>query len=159
MQKKVLITLFALLVIILSTVLINLLNTEDSSASVNVQYLSPSEIKNKLPVRIKTWSEELAGVKDAKFSFPVNELFIQIDLKDYIAPKIKSFSLAVDRADRYSLFCIVQTLSSMGLPFVVEKKNKIPTVHVGSDTKESLQKVVDKLMDYDIKSKITEVWL
>ena len=39
------------------------------------------------------------------------------------------------------------------------KINKIPIVHVESDTKESLNKVVDKLMNYGIKSKIIEVWL
>lgn len=159
MQKKVLITLFTLLVIILSTILINLLSTDSSSVNISAQYPSPSQIKSQTVVKNKTWTEELAGAKDTKFSFPVNELFMQIDLKDYIPPKVKSFRLVVDRSDRYSLFCIIQTLSSMDLPFVVEKNNKIPLIHVESDTKESLNKVVDKLMDYDIKSKIIEVWL
>ncbi len=101
----------------------------------------------------------MANSKDSQFSFPVNELFMQIDLKTYIPPKVKSFRLVIDRYDRYSLFCVVQTLSSMDLPYILEKKNKVPNIHVGSKTKESLDKVVNKLKDYDIESKIIEVWL
>ncbi len=84
---------------------------------------------------------------------------MQIDLKKYIPPKIKSYRLIVDRADRYSLFCIVQTLSQMNLPYVVEKKDRVPNIYVGSKTQNSLKSVVERLKDYDIESKIVEVWL
>jgi hypothetical protein len=47
----------------------------------------------------------------------------------------------------------------MNLPYVVEKKDRVPNIYVGSKKEESLKKVVDKLKDYDIESKIVEVWL
>lgn len=159
MQKKVTIALFALLIVALSMVLLNLLNEEVSSVQIDAQYLSPSQKKSEEVKKERTWSQSLAGVKETKFSFPVNELYMQIDLKKYIPPKVKSYRLIVDRADRYSLFCIVQTLSQMNLPYVVEKKDKTPIIFVGSKTKNSLKSVVSRLKDYDIESKIVEVWL
>jgi len=159
MQKKVTLALFAILVIALGFVLNSLLKDNNSNIQIDAKYLSPSQTKSLKVVKHKTWSQELANSKDAKFSFPVNELYMQIDLKKYIPPKVKSFRLVVDKVDRYSLFCIVQTLSSMNLPFVVDKNEKVPTIYVGSKTKNSLKSVVKKLKNYDIKSKIIEVWL
>lgn len=159
MQKKVTLALFVVLVIVLGVVLINLLNEDSNEVHVSAEYLSPSQKNNQKPLENKTWTQELAGSNKSTFSLPVNELYMQIDLKEYVAPKIKSFRLMVDRADRYSIFCIVQTLSSMNLPYIVEKKNTIPIVYVGSKTKDSLNVVVEKLKDYDIESKIVEVWL
>jgi len=159
MQKKVTLALFAILVVTLGFILDNLLKDENSSIQIDAKYLSPSQIKSVKVVKNKTWSQELANSKEAKFSFPVNELYMQIDLKEYIPPKVKSFRLVVDRVDRYSLFCIIQTLSSMNLPFVVDKNEKVPTIYVSSKTKNSLKSVVKKLKNYDIESKIIEVWL
>jgi len=159
MQKKVTIALFALLVVALGMVLSNLLNEETSSVHIDAKYLSPSQKKSEEILKSKTWSQALASTNETKFSFPVNELYMQIDLKKYIPPKVKSYRLVVDRADRYSLFCIVQTLSQMNLPYVVEKRDKVPTIYVGSKTQNSLSSIVEKLKDYDIESKIVEVWL
>ncbi len=159
MQKKVLITLFTLLVFGLAWVLINLLNQEESSMDTVHEYLSPSQKQVVQVQKNQTWTEDLAQANNAKFQFPVNELFMQIDLKSYVPPKVKFFRLVIDRTDRYSLFCIVQTLSSMNLPFVLEKKSKNPDIYVTSKTEDSLNTVVKRLKEYDIESKIVEVWL
>ncbi len=159
MQKKVTIVLFVLMVVILSFVLISMLNDNNSRVQIDEQYLSPSQKQSEVTLKSKTWSELLANSKETKFTFPVNELYMQIDLKKYIPPKVKSYRLVVDRADRYSIFCIVQTLSQMNLPYVVEKKDRVPVIYVSSKTEDSLEKIVDKLKDYDIESKILEVWL
>jgi len=159
MQRKVTIALFALFIIVLGMVLFNLLEDDSSSVQIDDKYLSPSLNKKKKVLKDRTWAEALANSKESKFSFPVNELYMQIDLKKYIPPKIKSYRLVVDRADRYSIFCIVQTLSQMNLPYVIEKEDSNPTIYVGSKTENSLENVVKKLKDYDIESKIVEVWL
>ncbi len=159
MQKKVVLTLFILLVIILGGILSSLLSVDDSRVEVANKYLSPVEKKDKENLKIRSWAESLANVDKANFSYPVNELFMQIELKKYIPPKVKSYKLVVDKADRYSIFCILQTISSMNFPFVLEKVNRIPTIYVSSKTKEDLLKIVKKLKEYDIESKIIEVWL
>jgi len=159
MQKKVLIALFSLLTIIMGVVLMNMLNKDVGNIGINIKYPSPSLDKVRVGSNKLTWAQEMANSKDSKFTFPVNELFMQIDLKTYIPPKTKSFRLVINRADRYSLFCVVQTLSSMDLPYVLEQKNKTQNIYVGSKTRKSLDIVVNKLKNYDIDSKIVEVWL
>lgn len=105
------------------------------------------------------WIKEMAHKDSREFIFPVNELFMQIDLQGGDGGKVKSFRLVIDRADRYSLFCIVQTLSSMKLSYVVIKEDKIPIVFVQEKTMKALDRVVQELEKYDIKSKIIEVFL
>lgn len=159
MQKKVLIGLFTLLILGLAWVLMNLLNQEEKNIEISREYLSPTQMQITQTQKEQTWLKELADSSTAKFQFPVNELFMQIDLKNYVPPKVKFFRLVIDRTDRYSLFCIIQTLSSLNLPFVLEKKSKNPDIFVTSKTQESLDIVVKKLKEYDIESKIVEVWL
>lgn len=159
MQKKILIALFTLLLLGVGWVLASLLSHEDSQARMNYEYLSPSENIEVDKIQKNSWAKDLANPQAAKFSFPVNELFMQIDLKKYVPPKVRFFRVVIDRADRYSLFCIVQTLSSMNLPYVVQTEGKAPTVYVSSKEKAPLGQVVEKLKEYDIESKIIEVWL
>lgn len=138
----------------------NLLSSGEAPVTVTGEYPSAFEKKDNPQIpQEKTWTQELAVSNSAKFTFPVNELFMQIDLKKYVPPKVKFFRLIVDKTDRYSLFCILQTLSSFNLPFVLEKESKYPNVYVTSKSKQSLIKIVSRLKEYDIESKIEEVWL
>lgn len=159
MQKKVLIALFVILLSALGAILFNLINEDVATPNIAEEYLSPSQKQSDVAQIDTSWAQDLAGTHKAEFMFPVNELFMQIDLKKYVPPKVKSFRLVVDRTDRYSMFCILQTLSALNLPFVLEKETKIPIVHVTSKSKDSLKSVVKKLREYDIESKIIEVWL
>jgi hypothetical protein len=160
MQTKVLLGLFGVIIVILGVFLMNLLNFDETKVHVGKEYLSPLDTnKQEISFQEKTWAGELALSKSAQFTFPVNELFMQIDLKKYVPPKVKFFQLVVDKTDRYSLFCILQTLSSFNLPFVLEKEAKYPNVYVTSKTKEPLKKMIKRLKEYDIDSKIVEVWL
>ncbi|MBL0686366.1 MAG: hypothetical protein JJV95_06175 [Sulfurospirillum sp.] len=136
-----------------------LLYNESDSVYVDTQHIAPLETKSEELVKRRTWSEILANSNDNVFLFPVNELYMQIDLREYIEPKMKSYKLIVDRTDRYSLFCIVETLSAMDLPYVLEKKDIGSAIYVGSKTEKSLNGAVEKLKDYDIEAKVVEVWL
>lgn len=120
---------------------------------------SPTKIKITEEPKETIWIKEMAHKDSREFIFPVNELFMQIDLQGGDGGKVKSFRLVIDRADRYSLFCIVQTLSSMKLSYVVIKEDKIPIVFVQEKTMKALDRVVQELEKYDIKSKIIEVFL
>lgn len=160
MQTKVLLGFFILLIGALSLFLGNLLSSDEVSVPIDQEYLSSLDKKNNPQIfQEKTWTKELAVSNSTKFTFPVNELFMQIDLKKYVPPKVRFFRLVVDKTDRYSLFCILQTLSSFNLPFVLEKESHYPNVYVTSKSKQSLVKIVSRLKEYDIESKIVEVWL
>ncbi len=159
MQKKILGIFFTVLFIGVVGLLYSLFNyTNDTVVEVR-EYPSPLEKEKKNKKFTKSWIDGLAKSSRQKYSFPVNDMFMQIELYKYIPPKIKSYRLVIDNVDRYSMFCILQTLSSFKLPFVFSKEDKKPVIYIGSPNSKPLKKIVEKLKEYDIKSKIIEVWL
>jgi len=159
MHKKILGTLFVLLFVGLSLFLYKLLNqnvevkmdvAKDQSSAPKEEQFIPSQ---------REWVKELAHKDAREFIFPVNELFMQIDLHGVNGEKVKSYRLVIDRIDRYSLFCVVQTLSALRLSYMVVKEEKAPFIYVQEKNEKALEKVIVELEKYDIKSKIVEVWL
>lgn len=159
MQKKILGIFFLILFLSISFLLYKLLNQKIEIKEDFAKVESPTKIKITEEPKETVWIKEMAHKDSREFIFPVNELFMQIDLQGGDGGKVKSFRLVIDRADRYSLFCIVQTLSSMKLSYVVIKEDKIPIVFVQEKTMKALDRVVQELEKYDIKSKIIEVFL
>jgi len=159
MQKKILGIFFLILFVSISFLLYKLLNQKIEIKEDFAKVESPTKIKITEEPKETVWIKEMAHKDSREFIFPVNELFMQIDLQGGDGSKVKSFRLVIDRADRYSLFCIVQTLSSMRLSYVVIKEDKIPIVFVQEKTMKALDRVVQELEKYDIKSKIIEVFL
>ncbi|MDD2383059.1 MAG: hypothetical protein PHN18_02585 [Sulfurospirillaceae bacterium] len=134
--------------------------TQSSEVKIEqAKYETPMPQSKKEEPNEKAWIKELAHQESREFFFPVNELFMQIDIQWPNIDKKKSFRLVIDRADRYSLFCILQTLSSLHLSYVVIKENKVPIIYVEEKSSKQLENVVLELEKYDIKSKIIEVWL
>ncbi len=159
MQKKILGIFFLILFVSISFLLYKLLNQKIEIKEDFAKAESPTKIIPPQEPKETVWIKEMAHKDSREFIFPVNELFMQIDLQGGDGGKVKSFRLVIDRADRYSLFCIVQTLSSMRLSYVVIKEDKTPIVFVQEKNLKALDRVVQELEKYDIKSKIIEVFL
>jgi hypothetical protein len=161
MQRKVLGTLFVLLFVGVGIFLSRLLYQEVEIHLDIPEYKSSTLPQINAPSSQKAWIKEMAQKDSQEFIFPVNELFMQIDLVKELGGngKMKSFRLVIDKADRYSLFCIIQTLTSLHLPYMVIKEDKAPIVFVEEKSMKKLESVVLELEKYDIKSKIVEVWL
>ncbi|MDD3324157.1 MAG: hypothetical protein PHN38_03420 [Sulfurospirillaceae bacterium] len=159
MQTKILGTFFTIIFVGILVLFYKLLNQSDEPRVEFTEYLSPSKKTIKKAPEDAMWVKELAQKDNKEFSFPVNELFMQIDLRESISRKIKSYKLVIDKADTYSLFCIVQTLSTFDLPYVIVKEQKAPMIYLSDKSDTVLKKIVVELEKYDIKSKIIEVWL
>ena len=161
MQRKVLGALFVILFVGVGFFLSQLLNQEVDVKIDVAEYESSKQPENNQHTDKKMWIKEMAQKDSREFIFPVNELFMQIDLAKELGGngKTKSFRLVIDRADRYSLFCIIQTLTSLHLPYMVIKEDKFPLIFVEEKSAKKLESVVLELEKYDIKSKIVEVWL
>ncbi len=158
MQKKILGVFFIVLLLGIIGILYSFFNYADSQTIEIKKYLSPIQKENKKLSLNKLWIDSLAKSSSMKYSYPVNELSMQIDLHKYIPPKTKSYKLIIKNIDRYSVFCVIQTLSHFNIPFVLSKNKTVPSVYIGSDSDEKLKKIVKKLKDYEIKSKIIEEW-
>ena len=162
MQKKVLSGIFLLLFVGLSAFLYALMNQKVEVKEDTPSYESPKKPTITSDNQERVWIKEMAQKDAREFIFPVNELFMQIDqfgLKDSSGKKAKSFRLMIERADRYSLFCVIQTLNTLHLPYMVIKEGKTPTIYLEDKSEKQLQNVVLELEKYEIKSKIVEVWL
>ena len=161
MQKKVLGGIFLLLSLGVGLFLYSLLHQQLAVNVETITYESPKKPEIKREVNEKVWIKEMAHHDAREFIFPVNELFMQLDSfgQKGSSGKLKSFRLVIDRADRYSLFCIIQTLTSLHLPYMVVKEDKVPLIYIEEKSEKQLEKVVSELEKYDIKSKIDEVWL
>ncbi len=159
MQKKILGLFFLVLFLSISFFLYKLVNQKIEIKEDFAKVESPTQVKITQEPKETIWIKEMAHKDSREFILPVNELFMQIDLQGGDGGKVKSFRLVIDRADRYPLFCIVQTLSSMRLSYVVIKENKVPIVFVQEKSLEALDRVIQALEKYDIKSKIIEVFL
>lgn len=159
MQKKILGTLFIFLFMGLGLLLYKLLNQNIEVQMDIAKNQSPLPQEVKIESTDRVWVKELAQKDAREFIFPVNELFMQIDLHGITGEKVKSYRLVIDRIDRYSLFCVVQTLTSFNLSYMVVKEDKAPFIYVQEKNEKGLDKVVAELEKYDIKSKIVEVWL
>jgi len=159
MHKKILGTLFTLLFAGMSLFLYKLLNQSIEVKMDVAKEQSPVPSSEPGFSTQREWVKELAHKDAREFIFPVNELFMQIDLHGTNGEKVKSYRLVIDRIDRYSLFCVVQTLSALRLSYMVVKEEKAPFIYVQEKSEKALEKVVAELEKYDIKSKIVEVWL
>ncbi len=159
MQKKILGVFFTLLFVGIIGILYNFFNYADDTIVETKKYISPIQRQNKIQPLNSSWIKGLAKSNKSRYGYPVNELFMQIDLHKYIPPKVKSYKLVIVNIDRYSVFCVVQTLSNLNLPFVLSKDKNIPNISISSGSEKILKKVTNKLKNYDIKSKIVEEWL
>ena len=159
MQKKVLIACFVILIGVMAGIFVGLFSFANDETAKAVQYTPLKKQTTPEKVVVKSWADKMAETSSRDYFLPVNELFIQFDLRDAEPPKERFFQLLIDRTDRYSQFCIVQTLSSYALPYVFVKDKEEQSIYVNAKTKEALDQVVDKLKEYDIESTIKEVWL
>ena len=159
MQKKILIACFITLIGVMAGVFIGLFSFANEPTAIVAQYATPKKQTIPEKIVVTSWANKMAQTSSRDFFLPVNELFIQLDLRDAERPKEHAFQLVIDRSDRYSQFCIVQTLSMYSLPYVYVKDKEQSSIFINSQTKEELEQIVNKLKEYDIESTIKEVWL
>ncbi len=159
MQKKILVVFFIVLFFGVVGVLYSFFNYTEDEIIETKEYLSPIDKEEKTQNLGKSWINNLVKNKNSTYLYPVNELYMHIDLQKYIPPKVKSYRLIIQNIDRYSLFCVMQTLQGFKLPFVVTKQKTAPVIYMGSANKKRLLVIERELAKYGINSKIVEKWM
>ncbi len=159
MQKNITIAIFTILSMVLMAIFYFLLDFDDiiyTDDTLVQKTKKLEQTKNK-----PSWNEKLAKVKTRDFYYPVNSLFIQINLKkkEIIKPRQpkESYRLLIDKNDRYSFFCIQKTLENFALPFIMIKEKDTNYIIINSYDTRKLQQVVDTLKQYNIKSNFKKV--
>lgn len=106
-----------------------------------------------------SWVNKMAHVSTREYYFPVNELFIKLQPQQAVAPKTHVYQLVIEQSDRYSHFCIMQTLDAFTFPYVLTRDKSENKVYVQAKNPQDLEAVVDKLKEYSIESSVKEAWL
>ncbi|NLC27173.1 MAG: hypothetical protein GX780_00140 [Campylobacteraceae bacterium] len=107
----------------------------------------------------RSWVSKMAQATTRDHHFPVNELYIKLHLQEAIPPKKHIFQLVIDRSDRYSQFCIVQTLAHFSFPYTMVRDKDENRIYINAQNRSLLDDVVKKLKEYTIESTVKEAWL
>lgn len=159
MRKSILYGAFALLSLFVLAVFIVLINLANEEPARNAVYV-PTERQTPQPASQSTsWAQKMAQAATLDYHFPVNELFIKLELQHAKPPKEHIFQLVIDRSDEYSHFCIMQTLQSFSFPYTVVKDREGNAIYVNAQQQGLLRDVVERLKEYGIESTIKEAWL
>ncbi len=159
MNKKILFSIFTLLLLFVIVLLAVLLNNSDNGLKDIAQYPNSPKNKNSISnTAFTSWTKKLSNYKQRDFMMPVTDLFVSIKFKTKAKKENKKrekfFKLIVSNLDNYSLFCILQIFKNEKLPFVIQKGNGNSQIYISTNKKNDLENISNELKRYDINSKI-----
>ena len=125
----------------------------NSSSSVDTS--KPLELNEEI-VQEKTkkvWLNHFSKTQRLGYFYPVNEVYIKVDLDEKITNAI-TYELSASLLDPYQLFCLKEELKQHKLKYYLKKDNKAVELLIYSQNKERLNSLVNVLKNYQITAKI-----
>ena len=134
-------------------------------ADVNLKAPAPAELKisqnnkeSNLTARPASWVGEMANLTPKKYALASNEIFIEF--RDEPKAAIKTaYQLMIDKNDLYSMFCLTQILKNIPVDFSVVKENSQNLIYINTQDNGVLNRVINELKAYDIRSTFKEIKL
>jgi len=121
MCKYILTASFALLAILITGILAWLVQFSNQSIPVISGYQKSEKQSVSSMNTGESWVNKMAHVTARDYYFPVNELFVKLQPKEATTPKTKICQLVIEQSDRYSHFCIVQTLDAFAFSYTLTR--------------------------------------
>jgi len=118
---------------------------ESKSLSLN------SKIPQKQPE--KNWLNHFSESERLGYFYPVNEVYVQIDLNEKIT-KVITYKLSAKLLDPYQLFCLKEELKQHGLKYYLEKDRTGVNLLIYSQDVDKLNSLVNVLKNYKILATI-----
>lgn len=134
-------------------------------ADVNLKEPAPAGLKvsqnnkeSNLTVGPVSWVVEMANLAPKKYALASNEIYVEF--KDESKAVIKTaYQLIIDKNDIYSMFCLTQTLKNIPVDFSVVKENSQNLIYINTQDGGVLDRVINELKAYDIRSTFKEIKL
>lgn len=134
-------------------------------ADVILKVTVPAELKisqnnkeSNLTASPASWVGEMANLTPKKYALASNEIFIEF--KDNSKTVIKTaYQLMIDKNDIYSMFCLTQTLKNIPVDFSVVKENSQNLIYINTQDNGILDRVINELKAYEIRSTFKEIKL
>ena len=102
----------------------------------------------------KVWLEHFSKTQRKGYFYPVNEIFIQVDLDAKIQKKT-IYKLSASLLDPYQLFCLKEELKQHKLRYYLQKDKNGVELLIYSKDKKKLDSLVRVLKNYQITAKIS----
>ena len=101
----------------------------------------------------KVWLEHFSKSEKLGYSYPVNEVYVKVNLKEKITKTI-TYKLYAKILDPYQLFCLKEELKNHKLKYHLKKENMNVVLFIYSQNVDKLNKLVKVLKDYKITAKV-----
>ena len=101
----------------------------------------------------KVWLEHFSKSEKLGYSYPVNEVYVKVNLKEKITKTI-TYKLYAEILDPYQLFCLKEELKNHKLKYHLKKENMNVVLFIYSQNVDKLNKLVKVLKDYKITAKV-----
>ncbi|NOQ30452.1 MAG: hypothetical protein GQ570_04935 [Helicobacteraceae bacterium] len=126
-------------------------NVRISVDNISLEENKKSEVNAQ--VEQSAWLERFAQSERDGFFYPVNEIYIKLDLSKEIEKK-QIFRLSAILRDPYQLFCLEQELKRHKLLYYLNKEQKGAELLIFSKDKTKLNSLVASLKNYHITAKV-----
>jgi len=101
----------------------------------------------------KSWLNHFSNTKRKGYFYPVNEVYVRIDLKEKITKTI-TYKLSAKLKDPYQLFCLQEELKRYNLKYFLKKDREGIDLFIYSANVDKLKKLVNVLKNYKILAHI-----
>jgi len=101
----------------------------------------------------KVWLDHFSQTQRLGYFYPVNEVYVKIDLDEKITKTI-TYKLSAPLLDPYQLFCLKEELKQHGLKYFLEKDTHGVELLIFSKNIEKLNSLVKVLKNYQITALI-----
>ena len=126
------------------------INSSDTS-----QNLEPLELKSEVLVKKpkQVWLNHFSQTERLGYFYPVNEIFVQVDLDENMVTKT-IYKLSASLLDPYQLFCLKEELKQHKLRYYLKKDKLGVELLIYSKNIKKLNSLVRVLKNYQISAKI-----
>jgi len=97
------------------------------------------------------WLNHFSNIKKLGYFYPVNEVYIEVDLKEKITNPI-TYRLSASLLDPYQLFCLKEELKRHYLKYFLKKEKSKMELLIFSKNQEKLNSLVRILKNYQISA-------
>lgn len=101
----------------------------------------------------KDWLNHFSKTEELGYSYPVNEVFIQVDLNEKTENK-PVYKLSAPLLDPYQLFCLKEELKQHQLKYYLKKDKSGAELLIYSSDRDKLNSLVEVLKNYEISAKV-----
>ena len=129
-----------------------LISINSNEAFVESEVLS-LETKPRLNKPEKIWLDKFGESQRKGYFYPVNEVYVKVDLKEKITKTI-TYRLSAKLLDPYQLFCLKEELNNHKLKYYLNKDKLDIDLFIYSQNVDKLRNLVSVLKNYKISATI-----